>query len=679
MKKKNVITVGFMLLTGLVFAFSSDYNSTGMQMGTDAGKGASIAQQTGMEPAAGISNTGNAPGVYEFRNKVVPTVGTTQATAAAAVKNAGEIVVTARRLPEEIALVPRSVEVIKASEIVDSTEKNLKDILNSIAGTVVLSNGGYQGAASIAFRGAPSKHTLVLLDGVPLNDILVGGVDLSLIGLNSVDRIEIVKGGVSSVYGADAAAGVINIITGTKEEKPLSISASYGSFNTQKYSLSSDYKVLGVNYSVCAVEEKSDGYTENSGYLKHVLNAKLSFTGDALDSTVYGYYVNREMGTPYDGFGGLSNATQWDENYSIGLDEQFTVGAVKGKLSGYMRSGQIRILNPAYSSYSNHKKKEYSGSFYMIYDEGGYFSGMTGYDAGLKEVDSTNIGNTTNANHASVTNISVKMLDDKLIINTGFRADFNSGYGNMTSENLSIKYRFPENVDVRASFDKSFSAPTLGDLYWPEEDFGYSFWNMKYNFMKGNPGLKPENSTTFEVSVGKKDEKISESVTFFKSEIANLIEWKYFTDGVSLTNTPVNITRASITGFEAKVDFKPADFLAVYARYTYLRAVDQDHKQLPYRPEGTVEGGINIKFPFETKLTVNGQYIDSRKYIDPLDELEKTLKPYYLFNCSVSHKISKNFKVAVDVTNLLDNTTYETKRYYSMPGRVFNAEIQVSF
>lgn len=674
MKKRKIITVVFILMAGLLLAYTADYNS---QFSSQAVQGNTSAQQNGVAAPSGISSKGNAPGVYDWKNKVVPTPAASQAQTAV---NAGEIVVTARRVPEDIALVPRKVEVIKASEIADSGEKNLQDVLDSVDGIIVLRNGGYQGASSASFRGAPSKQTLLLMDGVPMNDIMVGGSDLNMMELNDIDRIEIVKGGLSSVYGADAAGGVINVITGSKEEKPLVVSAGYGSFNFQKYALSSDYKIFGVKYSVSAVEEKSDGYTANSAYLKNDINAKLSFTGDFLDSTIFGYYYNREMQVPYNQFGPVAGNKQWDENYHVGINEKFVIGTIKAVASGYLRSARLTYMNPGSSPmYSNHDKKEYNASYYMIYDEGGFFSGMTGYETNLKKLKSNVIGDATSSNQASVTNMTVKLFEDKLLINTGFRADFNTAYNNMTSENVSVKYKFPENVDIRFSYDKSFSAPTLGDNYWttasPYYDDKGDYPTFMYYYTEGNTHLKPENSTTYEIGVGKKDNKISESLTFFKSEIINLIVWNHSeSDGTSLTTTPVNINKAEIGGIEAKVDFALFDFLAVYARYTYLRAVDQDNKQLAYRPEGTVDAGINIKLPYDTKVYIDGQYVDTR-----FDTSGNKLKSYYLMSCSAVHNISKNVKVSVDVQNVLDNTTYEVVNNYVMPGRTFNAEIKLSF
>ncbi len=671
MKKRNIFTVLLALIAGLVLAFTSDYNSAGAQVGAQS-QGGSI-MQSGSQAPVGISSKGNAAGVYDWKNKVAATPATTAQQVITAAAAAVEVVVTARRVPEDIALVPRGIEVVKAADIADSGEQRLQDVLDSIPGLTVLRSGGYQGVSSVLVRGQNSNHTLIMQDGVPLNDIAVGGVDLNQVDLSDFDRIEVVKGGLSSVYGADASAGAINIITGSKEEKPVAASASYGSYNFQKYTLSSDYKVYGVKYSASAVEEKSDGYTDNSAYLKHTLNAKLSFTGDFLDSTLFGYYFKRDMGVPFSGYGPSPYAKEYDENFHLGADEKFNVGPLKGQATGYMRSAQLRFIDTSYFEDSNQKKKEYSGSLYLMYDESSYISGMTGYETTYRQLDSSDvIGNTSNSNQASITNISAKLLDDKLLINGGFRADFNSTYENMTSENISVKYKFPDNVAIRASFDKSFSAPTMDELYWPAQDFGnYGYGETYY---KGNPALKPEDSTSYEVGVDKKDDKISEGVTFFKSEVLHLIDQQYITDGVSTTQTPVNINKAELSGIEARVDFIPADFLAVYARYTYLRAVDQDNKQLDYRPQGTVDGGINIKFPFDTKLTVDGQYVDLRT-----DLHGNVLKSYYLLNCTAVHKISKNVKVLVDFKNILNNTTYVTQANFPMPGRTFNAEMQVSF
>jgi vitamin B12 transporter len=609
----------------------------------------------------GISSKGNAAGVYDFKNKVMPvqTV-TTQSQPAKA--NAGEVEVTARKIEEDISVVPRSVEVIKNDKISDSGEEKLQDVLDSVTGTLIQRNGGYQGQSSVSLRGAPSAHTLVLLDGIPINDMLAGGADLNKIDITNIDRIEIVKGGLSSIYGGEAAAGVINVITETKGDKPISLSAEYGTDDYQKYTAASDYKIFGVNYSISAVQEQSEGYVANSDFLKRSINAKLAFTGDVLDSQLIGYYYHRDMGVPFGPGGGLSTDRQGDENFNLGLNEKFAIGPTVEKISGYIRSEELLYLNNGVTS--NHKKKEYNASLFAIYDEGGFFSGMTGTESSVKTIDSTVIGKSQNSNEASITSLTFKFFDNKLIINSGFRADFNSVYNNMTSENLSAKYKFPENVDIHVSFDKSFQAPTMGELYWHEDGVydGYP-WHMY-----GNLNLKPESSAAYEAGISKKDDKISESITYFRNDINDMI-----INNSDYTSW-INLSKASISGLEAKVDITPADYFAFYVHYTYLRAVDGDNKPLDYRPQGNLTAGINVKLPYDIKFVANGQYVDSRRY-NGVD----SLKPYYLLNCSIMHKISSNVKVSFDLNNILDNTTYEVVKGYKMPGRNMSVSMGISF
>ena len=124
----------------------------------------------------------------------------------------------------------------------------------------------------------------MLYEGIPLNDIFTGGVDLNLVEMSGIGRVEVIKGGMSAIYGADAAAGVVNLIKEKKKMAIADLTASYGSDNFQKYSISSDYQIAGVKYSVTGNEEKSPGYMENSGFFKRSAGARIAFR-ETLDSS----------------------------------------------------------------------------------------------------------------------------------------------------------------------------------------------------------------------------------------------------------------------------------------------------------------------------------------------------------------------------------------------------------
>lgn len=578
-----------------------------------------------------------------------------------------EVVVTASKMPEVLALVPRNIDVVTAAEIKESGMLGFTDILNSVEGFSIKQNGGYEGQTSVFTRGAPSKETLVMINGIPINDLLGDGADLSLIDTSSIQKIEIIKGGMSSVYGANSSAGVINIITGGSEKKPGkygSFKYEYGSFNRQKAVLALNNKISGWSYDISTADESCDGYVDNSNFTKRTIDLMLGYKNDFLDSVLTGLYLKRQNGIPFGAFGPNLLSRENDENYAIGLNEKFKIGPVNSIISGYARSADLIFHDPDSGPDSRNIKKEYAASGVFSYDIENFLSFETGYEVTVKNVSATNIsGLRGSTNQAVLGGITAVFLDEALIVNAGLRADFNSDYGNMTSENVSIKYNCFDIVDIRALFDKSFSEPTLADLYWYQPSWG----------MFGNPDLKPEDSTNYELSFSKKISNISGSITLFNNEIKNLIAWA---SPDWIVWAPVNINKASIMGAEANVEIAIADYLVIKAGYTCMNAVDSTTKdQLVYRPRNEANAGVTISLPSKTKINLTGQYVDVRYYSSGA----APLKSYYLFNCSVMQEITKNMDIRLNVNNVLDNVSYELVRGYPMPGRAFSTGFNAEF
>jgi outer membrane cobalamin receptor len=607
-----------------------------------------------------------------------PIIGEATADAAATTADAqaDTVVVTASRMVQNIGDVTRNIDVITADEIKASGMENITDILNSINGLVIHQTSGYQGTASVYTRGAPSEETLVMIDGVPINDMMSGGADLTLIDTSSIQKIEMIKGGMSSVYGENSSAGVINIITAANESNPEkgrhgAFDYEYGSFNYQKAALELYNKIDGLAYDASTVQESSDGYTTNSDFTKRSANVKLDYNSGFLDSTLAGFYFKREMGVPFGPGGPDITSRQSDENYDFGLNEKFNIGDVKAKVSGYMRSANLGFQDPFYGTHSDNLKKEYEGNALFSYDIGSILAVEAGYESNVKNISATNIqGEKSNGNQASLGSITAKLLGDALLINGGFRADFNSAYGNMTSENISAKYNLFDVVDIRGLVDKSFSAPTLGDLYWYEAD---NYYGTVY-YTLGNSSLKIENSTNYELSFSRKTSDVSASVTFFDNDINNLIEWKSTPDYI--TTTPVNIDKASIMGVEAKAGVMVNDYISIKAGYTYMKAVDAITKEpLPYRPSNQANAGVTVTLPSKTRINIDGEYSDIRYY----SSSAAPLKAYFLFDASVSQEITKDIKIHLNLDNALNNTQYEIVNNYVMPGRTVNIGMNAGF
>ncbi len=278
------------------------------------------------------------PGVQQQPTPFVTPVQTQQPqTQNGSEQDPNAVVVTARKIPEILDFVPRNIEIIPGKEI--DILNTVADVLNARPGIFVNRTSGFEGVSTISLRGASSEQALVMIDGVPINDIATGSADLTGLETAGIQKIEIVRGGVSSIYGADAMAGVVNILTDPIIKKIITAGAYYGTYNTQKQLLSSSYQIANLKYAVNAVQESSDGYMENSGYFKRVIDGKIKFNSDASDTVISGYYLNREQGVPGTIDYLSPNNKQYDENYDIGLSEALNLNPADLKLDGFIKSG----------------------------------------------------------------------------------------------------------------------------------------------------------------------------------------------------------------------------------------------------------------------------------------------------------------------------------------------------
>ncbi|MCX7698079.1 MAG: TonB-dependent receptor plug domain-containing protein, partial [Candidatus Goldbacteria bacterium] len=306
----------------------------------------------------------------------------------------GDIVITARNIPELISIVPRDVQIIKTENEKLYGEDKIKDIIDNLPGIFINERGANDSLATIYLRGTGTKYTLLLLDGIPLNDFMTGGVDLSKISNLNIDKIEVIKRGMSSIYGTDAASGVINIITGDEKKYYLKASGIYGTADLKKYFISSNAKIFNVDYVIGYTEEKKGDYFPNSDVDKKSANIKVSFSNKGLINAILtGYYFKRKMGIPFSDFG-PSIARQYDEDFSLGITDVINLDFVILKINGFLRSSDLIYDNPDiyYPIYSRHIKKEYQASLLGIYEEGNWLSLLAGLEWNLKNLDSTDIG-----------------------------------------------------------------------------------------------------------------------------------------------------------------------------------------------------------------------------------------------------------------------------------------------
>jgi len=314
----------------------------------------------------------------------------------------GKVVVTATKTEMEISESPQSISVIGKEEIQNSPDRTIGEILQRAPAVLVNQNGPMGSLAVPQVRGSTSGQVLILVNGQRLNDAQNGQYDLNSLPVlkEDIERIEVLRGGASALYGSEALAGVINIITKTPTDKPsTSVSASYGRFDTQQYSLAHRWKPGPLHYGISLAREKSDGYRENSDSDVWILGGEVGYSPTSRSEVKFSArYIQKEVGAPGPVNFPDPDDRQKDDNTLLNLSYQgqFTPQlklGFKGWYNQYRNtfdSGTRGILSMGTSAL--HKSYETGGDLQATYQLGKSNLFMGGLEVIEDRVNSASFG-----------------------------------------------------------------------------------------------------------------------------------------------------------------------------------------------------------------------------------------------------------------------------------------------
>jgi len=586
----------------------------------------------------------------------------------------GRVVVTATKTETEISEVPQSISVITKEEIQSSPDRTIGELLQR-APSVQVSQNGPMGALAVPHvRGSTSGQVLILVNGQRLNDAQNGQYDLNNLPLlkEDIERIEVLRGGASALYGADALAGVINIITGTPAAKPsTSASASYGRFDSQQYSLTHRWKPGPFSYGISLGREKSDGYRENSRYDAWILGGEVGYSLTSQSEVKFSArYIQKEVGLP----GPVSfpdpDDRQKDDNTLLSLSYQ---GQITPQLKLGFRGWHNQYRNTfdagsqgilSMGTTALHKSSESGGDFQSTYQLGKSHLFVGGLEAIEDRANSSSFG-VKQATRGAVYLQDEIEIGKPLTATLGLRYDFHSIYNNQLDPRMGVLLRLPADFRLRASAGRSFRAPTFNDLYWPASAF-----------TAGNPNLKPETAWNYELGAEKDFQKISTiKVAGFYRDVKDLINWA---PDATFVWRPSNISDAKIWGAEAEFVLYPAKGWAIPLNYSYLYPRDESTGDpIPNRPKHMVNAGIDYKSPFGLKGSLKGRY--SRLYTSQGSTLNQD---YFVLDARVGYEFKVwqylSGEAYLSLTNALDKE-YQTIEGYPMPPRSLNGGVSIAF
>ncbi|MBL8558951.1 MAG: TonB-dependent receptor [Hyphomonadaceae bacterium] len=504
--------------------------------------------------------------------------------------DAGELVVTATRTPTESDRLPARVEVIDRADFESKGLVSLADALREAPGVTVVSTGAPGAQTSVFLRGANSKHALALFDGIRLNDPTApnGQYDFGQDTLGDLERVEVLRGAASSVYGSDAIGGVVNLVPRRGAGKAFApyFDVSAGSFETWRGVVGAAGSVGALSYGATVDAFSTEGFDQvPDRFVTHTGDKDgadiATFTGSmayaltdalSLDALVR----HRTARADFDTFSGGPFFSQRADDPDLEIDsDDYTVWRIGGSLktgdfTTRLSGGQV--LN---------ERRERDGGVVTTTVEGernfvdletrwtrariGFVSDPALTFGAQYATERTDNSSTlfTNALFAEEDNralfaVGQGRLGKGTDVALSLRWDDNENFGDQTTYTLGVSQDFAAfNLPVRvyASWGASYKAPTLS------ERFGTNFFNV------GNPDLQPEEGESAEIGFDATPfEALSFGATYFDTEIENLIEY----DFGSLQN--INIGRADIDGFETYVKGSLSDRANIRLSYVFTDA-----------------------------------------------------------------------------------------------------------
>lgn len=585
-------------------------------------------------------------------------------------------IVSATKSEQSIKDVTSNVDVITKEEIEERHYTSVLEALNTVPGISFTSNGGIGSSATLNLRGTGNNRTLILIDGVRFKDqSSISGTDISSLMITDIERIEVIKGAQSGIWGADAAAGVINIITkSAKKGFHGSAFIEGGSFDTRKYGAWLSYKNEKFDIKADAQKIDTDSFTSQTIKGKNIdsfeddnyENTTLSLKGNyyITDSSRFKFnIIDIDSKKDYDTSGPDDTLMKNDSRskiYSFGYDQDYK----NHKIS--LKFDKSRIERDQKGTtwgvkYTNNEITNAEILDNISYNEKDFF--LLGFGTSKDEIDYRNADTTSNnaSNKTKYIYATNSNYFEKLILTQALRYDTFDNFDNKTTGKIGAKYSFDSGIATSANFGTSYSVPQLIQNINP--------WGAN------NFDIEPEKSKSYDFTLEYKDLK----VTYFYQKVKDLIDWydptpiNYYNNDAIYTNQDGTSKFKGLEISYKKDIFK--DFFATFG-YTRLSAKNEEGEYLARRAKNNFKFAVDYYGLKDLHFNVNGEYVGTR--YDSNDEKGEQTGRYTLWNAVINYKISKNFNTYVKVDNIFDKD-YQTVAGYATAPRSAYIGLRYSF
>ncbi|WP_428943534.1 catecholate siderophore receptor CirA [Pantoea sp. FN060301] len=623
--------------------------------------------------------------------------------------NEDTLVVTASAVEVNLKDAPASISVITAEDIQRKPVQNLRDVLRDVPG-VQLTNEG-DNRKGVSLRGLDSSYTLILIDGKRVNSrnavFRHNDFDLNWIPADAIERIEVVRGPMSSLYGSDALGGVVNIITrkvGKAWHGTLSADTTVQEHRDRGDSYNGNFftsgpiidGLLGVKvYGSLGKREKDEQQTSSTsdsglsprieGYTARDGNVEFALTPTDNQDMTFGYGFDRQDRDS----DSLNKNRVERQNYAIGHDGRWDWGNTELRFYG------DRVDN--YTSGDNIVAKNNSLDGKLILPLGDFnqlltFGGEARHD---KLEDPLNLQGSTSASQYALFVEDEWRIFDSLALTTGVRMDDHQTYGDHWSPRAYLVYSATDTVTVKGGWANAFKAPSLLQL---SPDWQTNSCRGACSVV-GSKDLKPEISESFELGIYYAGDEglldgVTGSITAFQNNMDDMINIARTANaalaptypnfvGFNESGNPVfryyNVNKARITGVETELKIPFSEAWKLTLNYTYSDGRDLSdggNKPLEELPLHTANGTVDWTPLQDWSFYLQANYTGQRR---TLNDDGVTPGGYMLWNTGASWKVNKAVKIRAGVLNLADKDLNRDSYSYNEDGRRYFAAVDYTF
>ncbi|MDK2065270.1 TonB-dependent receptor plug domain-containing protein [Aliarcobacter butzleri] len=585
-------------------------------------------------------------------------------------------VTSATKTEQSIKDVTSNIDVITAEDIEARKFKTVVEALNSLSSVSVSNNGGIGQTTFVYLRGMDANRTLVLVDGIRFNDITTpkGSANIEHLMINDIERIEVIKGAQSSIWGADASAGVINIITKSAQKGTHgSASVEYGKYDSKISKANISHKAddfdakLGVTrvdmdgFSAISPNKSSDAKKyEDDGYENTTANLKLGYNFDQ----------NNRVSTSYEIIDTKVNLDDFFSKNPNNTDDANTKTHLAN--ATYENKNDIATTK-IYTNYTDIKRtytnifvpdykgivKEYGINTNIDYlSSSNIIIGADYKDFEDKKIveDFTNQNKVKGYKNKGIFLANTnKLFDGKTIITEALRYDRYSDFDNKTTGKVGLKQYIVDELNLSTNYGTGYNVPNLYQLH--------DVW-------AGNEDLQPEKTKSYDVGLEYK----GFSVTYFNNKIKNIIDYNYSTFSYDQMNGT-----SKIKGTEVAYKNAITEDLLLNLAYTNLSAKDENGNKLLNRPTNKFGFGVDYYGLKDFHFNVNSEYIGSRESVNYLTSTQRTKTGNYtIWNAVVDYDINKTFSTYVKLDNMF-NKDYQIVDGYATSQRAAFVGLKASF